>query len=106
MVTCGTVTVGGDFDPGQVNIESCAVTDGDVAPGGIATATVTVRNDNDQAALFDIRAVLGSEVTVEEAFHVPANDSATYTVRPTAPSDAGEYDLDATLQNKRAFEGD
>lgn len=93
-------TAGGlEFDPSEVSVTACLdAPAGTVLPGTMATVTAVVSNFNVDDALADVIVSVGGEVRGRrDSVHLETVTEVDVPV--VAPSQAGDYALQADLAN-------
>lgn len=88
------------FDPELVTVDSCSVSDQEVVVGEQVDVSVTVENDNEQAASADVTVEFG---TVSETVSVTIPSGSSRGVQATfEPSISAEYQPSVSVSSREA----
>jgi hypothetical protein len=93
---CGTIQVieEPEFDPGLVNVVSCARVPESITVGDTFTVESSVRNaNNDFDAVGEVVVLAGGTVIGREDVEVPADSTGSVTVSVDAPGRTGQYEI-------------
>jgi hypothetical protein len=88
---------GSTFSESDVYVDSCVETAGTVVEGTAGTIGVTVRNDNDSYAAFDVVATADGIGIGQGAGNVPPNSDTVIDLTVLYPNDTGTYQIEATV---------
>jgi hypothetical protein len=92
---------GAEFDPNAVSM-SCNGTDDEVNPGQEASAFVSLTNENATNAICEVQVTIdGADAYLADDLVVQSNDTQSYRLDFTAPSETGEYDIGTELVSVR-----
>jgi hypothetical protein len=105
---CGSFSVNqtSEFDPSAVSIVNCAPPSNDKDPGEEFNIVVEVKNNNqEESASFDVVALTNGSENGRSTASIGPQTRQPISIRMTAPSAPGEYNITVELQNLTAAGG-
>lgn len=99
MADCGTVEVEPpepDFDPSNVRVVDCGVSDSSATVGDTITATPQIRNDNEQGADATVELLLNGDRETTQNVSIPGGSTENARFDISIESD-GQLDIETNV---------